>query len=106
MHRLELWLKANVHIPSRPDWRFVKLHTHGAPEANQEILLGRSMLEFHRGLQQRANADPNFHFHYVTAREMYNLAKAAEAGHVGTVANALDYELVSNIFNRPMALSA
>ena len=106
MHRLELWLKANVHIPSRSDWRFVKLHTHGAPESNQEVLLGQSMLEFHRGLQQRSSTDPNFHFHYVTAREMFNLAKAAEAGHVGTVADALDYELVSNIFNRPTALSA
>jgi hypothetical protein len=106
MHRLELWLKANVHVPSRPDWRFVKLYTHGALQANQEVLLGRSMLEFHRGLQQRASTDPNFHFHYVTAREMYNLAKAAEAGYVGTVAGALDYELVSNIFSRPMALSA
>jgi hypothetical protein len=106
MHRLELWLKANVHIASRPDWRFVKLHTHGAPQANQEILLGQSMLEFHRGLQQRASTDPNFQFHYVTAREMYNLAKAAEAGYVGTVAGVFDYELISNIFNRPLALSA
>jgi hypothetical protein len=105
MHRLELWLKANVHVPSRPDWRFVKLHTHGAPQANQEILLGQSMLEFHRGLQKRADADRKFHFHYVTAREMYNLAKAAEAKYVGTVADALDYELVSNIFNRPIALA-
>ncbi len=105
MHRLELWLKANVHIPSRPDWRFVKLHTHGAPQANQEILLGQAMLEFHRGLQKRADVDRHFHFHYVTAREMYNLAKAAEAKHIGTVADALDYELVSNIFNRPIALA-
>jgi hypothetical protein len=36
---------------------------------------------------------------------MYNLAKAAEAKYVGTVADALDYELVSNIFNRPIALA-
>jgi hypothetical protein len=105
MHRLELWLKANVHIPSRPDWRFIKLHTHGATEANQQILLGQSMLEFHRGLQERAGANRNFHFHYVTAREMYNLAKAAEAGYAGTVADALDYELVSNIANRSVALA-
>jgi len=105
MHRLELWLKANICVPSRPDWRFVKLHTHGAPEANQSILLGRSMSEFHRGLKERADADRNFHFHYVTAREMYNLVKAAEAGYGGTVAGALDYELVSNIFARPIALA-
>ena len=30
MRRLDLWLRANIHVRSRPDWRFVKLHTHGA----------------------------------------------------------------------------
>jgi hypothetical protein len=30
----------------------------------------------------------------VTAREMYNLARAAEAGWEGTVAGARDYELL------------
>jgi hypothetical protein len=105
MHRLDLWLKANVHVPYRPDWRFIKLHTHGAPEANQKILLGQSMLDFHRGLQQRAAANRHFHFHYVTAREMFNLAKAAEAGYAGRVAEALDYELIPNISARPLAVA-
>jgi hypothetical protein len=105
MRRLELWLKVNVSVPTRPDWRFVKLHTHGAPVANQKILLGQSMLEFHRGLQERATADRSFHFHYVTAREMYNLAKAAEAGHAGSVADALDFEVISNLVDRPTALA-
>ncbi|HEY1922510.1 MAG TPA: hypothetical protein VGG44_07065, partial [Tepidisphaeraceae bacterium] len=106
MHRLEHWLKANIHIPSRPDWRFVKLHTHGATEANQEILLDQSMVDFHRGLQKRADADPHFNFHYVTAREMYNLAKAAESGFAGEVAAALDYELVLDNRQRPIALAS
>ena len=26
--RLGAWLKANVHVPGRPEWVFVKLHTH------------------------------------------------------------------------------
>ena len=38
--------------------------------------------------------NPHFHYHYVTAREMYNLARAAEAGWTGSVAEARDYELV------------
>jgi hypothetical protein len=96
MHRLDLWLRANIHVRSRPDWRFVKLHTHGAPEANQEVLLGEAMIEFHRGLARRVQANQHFHFHYVTAREMYNLARAAGAGYSGEVAGALDYELVAN----------
>jgi hypothetical protein len=94
MRRLDLWLRASVQVARRPDWFFVKLHTHGAPERNQAVLLGPAMAEFHESLSRRAAGDPNFQFHYVTAREMYNLAKAAEAGYAGPVADARDYELV------------
>jgi len=93
--RLELWLKARVQVPTRPDWFFVKLHTHGAPENSHEALLGEPMVQFHRHLAERAASDPHFHYHYVTAREMCNLIKAAEDGWKGTIAEALDYRLVS-----------
>jgi hypothetical protein len=99
--RLDAWLKARIQVPTRPDWYFVKLHTHGAPEGNQRVLLGEPMREFHRELARRAKADRNFQFHYVTAREMYNLARAAEAGWQGTVAAARDYELVSGATAQP-----
>jgi hypothetical protein len=89
--RLDQWLRAHVHIPTRPDWVFVKLHTHGATEANQQVLLGDAMIEFHRLLARRAARDDRYQFHYVTAREMYNLAKAAEAGWTGSVASARNY---------------
>jgi hypothetical protein len=94
MHRLGAWLRARVQVPARPDWFFVKLHTHGAPEKNQRVVLGEPMVRFHEGLAERAARDPGFHFHYVTAREMYNLTRAAEAGWQGPVAAALDYELI------------
>jgi hypothetical protein len=88
--RLDQWLRAAVHIPSRPDWLFVKLHTHGATEANRRVLLGQPMVRFHQELARRARATSKFRFHYVTAREMYNLAKAAEAGWAGPVLQMLD----------------
>jgi hypothetical protein len=91
--RLDLWLRARVQVPSRPDWLFVKLYAHGAPEAGQSVVLGEPAVAFHRALARRAAEDPAFHYHYVTAREMYNLARAAEAGWRGTVQGALDYEL-------------
>lgn len=94
--RLELWLRARVQVPSRPDWRFVKLHTHGAAEQNQEVLLGQAMVHFHQMLAQRARLDANFHFHYVTAREMYNLVRAAEAGFKGSVNDGRDYEMIGS----------
>jgi hypothetical protein len=92
--RLDLWLKARIQVPTRPDWFFVKLHAHGAPEDSDEVLLGEAMVRFHRDLADRARRDPSFHYHYVTAREMYNLVKAAEAGWKGPVLDALDYRLV------------
>jgi hypothetical protein len=95
IERLDCWLRARVQVPSRPDWFFVKLHAHGANEASHEVLLGEPMVRFHEELARRARANPRFHFHYVTAREMYNLVKAAEAGWPGNVAGALDFELAS-----------
>jgi hypothetical protein len=92
--RLDLWLRACVQIPSRPDWYFVKLHTHGAPEPNQSVLLGAPMVQFHEALARRAEEDARFHVHYVTARELYNLARAAEAGWAGPVREARDFQLV------------
>jgi hypothetical protein len=94
--RLKLWLKARVQVPTRPDWFFVKLHTHGAKEANADVLLGEPMVRFHQALAEWAREDPEFHVHYVTAREMANLVRAAEAGWTGSVADARDFELVWN----------
>ena len=76
--RLELWLRASVKITTKPNWYFVKLHTHGANEPNQDVLLGEPMVRFHEALRERANRDAHFRFHYVTAREMANIALAAE----------------------------
>jgi hypothetical protein len=94
--RLKLWLKARVQVPTRPDWFFVKLYTHGAHEPNMPVLLGEPMVRFHQELTRWANEDSMFHFHYVTAREMYNLARAAEAGWQGSVEEARDFQLTFN----------
>lgn len=95
IERLDRWLQAGVQVPSRQDWFFVKLHTHGCEEQNHDVLLGQPMVRFHETLAQRADDNLHFHYHYVTAREMYNLVKAAESGYQGSVANALDFELAS-----------
>jgi hypothetical protein len=93
MARFAQWLRAGIHVPQRPDWRFVKLHTHGAIDSNRQVLLGPAMTHVHEALAQRAQRDRAFQYHYVTAREMYNLVRAAESGWTGSVKDALDYEL-------------
>ena len=97
VERLGNWLHAHVQVAERPDWYFVKLHCHGAEEHDHEALLGAPMVRFHEDLARLAKDNPKFHYHYVTAREMVNLIKAAQAGHQGPVAEALDWELVSNL---------
>jgi hypothetical protein len=95
--RLWQWVKARVQVAGRPDWFFVKLHAHGAPEHDHETLLGAPMVKFHEDLAALAKTNPKVHYHYVTAREMVNLIKAAQAGFTGGVAEALDWELLSNL---------
>ena len=94
MERLALWLQARVQVATRPEWFFVKLHTHGAIEPNQRVLLSDPMVVFHEGLAARAAAAKNFRFHYVTAREMYNLCRAAEARQSQAVSDCRDDELI------------
>jgi len=67
---------------------FVKLHCHGVWEPSQEVLLGDPMVRFHEELQRRSDEDPSFRFHYVTAREMANIALAAD-GNDGLSRNLL-----------------
>jgi hypothetical protein len=92
--RLDLWLRARVQVGSRPDWFFVKLHTHGATEPNQKVVLGEPMVRFHEELARRAAGSRDFCFHYVTARELYNLALAAESGWRGTIEAARDSRMM------------
>lgn len=77
-HRLDLWLKSNVRVCQQKTWAFVKLYTHGVNEPNQEVLLGPEMIAFHNEIKRLCETDPSFRVHYVTARELANLALAAD----------------------------
>ncbi|QDT03403.1 hypothetical protein K227x_17850 [Rubripirellula lacrimiformis] len=83
--RLKRWIDAGVIVQGQPNWRFVKLHTHGCEEANMEHLLGPAMDKFHRDLADYARSTANFEYYYVTAREMAALVHQAEAGYTAPV---------------------
>jgi hypothetical protein len=78
LQRLTMWINAGVCVAGREDWRFVKLHTHGAQEPNMEMFLGGAMRRFHEDLRQFADANRQLKYYYVTAREMAELVHAAE----------------------------
>lgn len=74
------WLKAGVHVAGRPDWLFVKLHTHGCKDGNIDMWLGPEAEQFHADLAEQARSHPRLKYHYVTAWEMAQLVHQAEAG--------------------------
>ncbi len=91
--RIRKWLDCNIHVRGRPDWLFVKLHTHGAIERDFDALFGDKAMLMHRELNTAYNDGKRFKLHYVTARQAFNIAKAAEHGKSGDPSNWVDFML-------------
>ena len=91
--RVHAWIRQNIHIAGRPDWIFVKVYTHGAPEAQAAALLGAGGRVMHETLSRHYNDGVHWKLHYVTAREMFNVAKAAMAGRSGDPSPYRNFEL-------------
>jgi len=83
--RAALWVNQRIGVKGRPDWVFVKVHTHGCQERNFGAALDGTL---HEALQQLP-----YKLHYVTAREVFNLIKAAEAGKTGDPNQFRDFVL-------------
>lgn len=91
--RVRTWTQQNIHIAGRPEWIFVKVYTHAAPEKVADSYLGAGGEILHRELTTRYNDGKNWALHYVTAREMYNIAIAAMEGQSGDPSAFRDYVL-------------
>jgi hypothetical protein len=91
--RVDLWIDQHIHVQGRPEWVFVKVHTHGTQEPDMETLLGEPIDKMHSYLESKYNDGKNFVLHYVSSRESYNIAKAAEAGLKGDPNQYRDYLL-------------
>jgi hypothetical protein len=90
--RADAWVRANIHVPQRPEWVFIKLFGHGAESpADMESVTGSEFDEMLGYLEQHYNDGRQYVLHYVSAREAYNIAMAAVDGHSGSPANYLDY---------------
>jgi len=91
--RIKTWVAQGIGVVGRPEWVFVKVHTHGAPEKQAASLLGDEGRALHRELTTRYNDGQNWRLHYVTAREMFNIALAAIDGKTGDPGAFRDYVL-------------
>jgi len=91
--RVDRWVKADVHVQGRPEWVFVKVHMHGARPENFSAYFGAWAGKLHERLGMRYNDGSAWRLHYATAREAYNLVKAAEAGKNGDPESYRDFLL-------------
>ena len=91
--RVDEWVRANIHVPGRPEWVFIKVWGHAA-SSDGEVADNLSGGTFERALErleQRYNDGSTYVLHYVTAREAYNVARAAAAGKGGDPTQYYDY---------------
>jgi len=97
--RIDQWVRTHVHVKGRPEWTFVKVHTHGARPQNYQRYFRESAGQLHQYLAGRYNDGSEWRLHYVTAREAYNIVKAAEAGLSGNPNTYRDF-LIAPYRNR------
>ena len=98
--RIRQWIDCHVHVAGRPEWLFIKLHTHGAVERDFDALFGERALRMHRTLAENYNDGRRFKLHYVTARQAFNLIRAAENDAQGDPSQFLDWELPPQVTSR------
>ena len=86
--RVDKWIDTDIHVRGRPEWIFVKIYSHGAQ--SEKVVLEHDMAWMLETLIQRCKAR-RIHLHFMTAREAYNVVKAAEAGKTGNPEDYRDF---------------
>jgi hypothetical protein len=94
LRRLQLWKRAAIAVRGRPDWIFIKLHCHGMDPRpkHEDAMLGAAMRRFLQELVEGA-PERGESIHFVSAREMVNIAVAACDGREGNPGQYRDYRL-------------
>jgi hypothetical protein len=99
--RVARWLRANIHVPERPDWIFVKMWAHGvSTKEDEEEVVGPRFEEMLTEFERAYNDGTRYVLHYITAREAYNLAMSASRGASGQPDQYIDIGIA------PLAMSA
>jgi len=104
--RLRLWKQAAITVAGRPEWVFIKLHTHGMDPNDMDTVLRQPMQRFLEELIAGAPARGEI-LHFVSAREMINIIVAACDGRQGNPGEFRDYRYrlrrMSSAVSRPQS---
>ena len=98
--RIRTWVAQHVHVKGRENWIMVKASCHGAEDRSRDAVLGDQADRMYRALEEEYRERPGYQLHYVTARELYNIIKAAEAGMKGNPGLYRDY-VIARYRNHP-----
>jgi len=91
LRRLQLWMRAAITVGGRPDWLFIKLHCHGMDPRDESSMGGEAAQHFMGELMGWVRENPVNRLHFVTGREMVNIALAAADGNEGNPSDYRDY---------------
>ena len=87
--RINAWIRQKIHVKGRPEWQFVKVFCHGAQD--HKSVVSSTTDRMHDYLEKMYNDGEKYRLHYVSAREAFNIVKAAEDGHQGNPNQFRDY---------------
>ncbi len=87
--RIDAWMRQKIHVKGRPEWQFVKVFCHGAQD--HKSVVSDTTDRMHSYIEEKYNDGEKYRLHYVTAREAYNIVKAAEDGKEGNPNSFRDY---------------
>jgi len=86
--RIEYWINSGIHVENRPEWLFIKLHTHGMQ--SRDVFLGQQLDSLHSNIEKYCSQE-DIRLHYASAREAYNIAIAAVANETDNPDNYRNY---------------
>ena len=95
--RIDSWIRQKIHVEGQPNWQFVKIFCHGAQD--HKSVVSDTTDRMFSYLESKYNDGKKYRLHYVTAREAYNIVKAAEDGKNGNPNEFRDY-LIPHPLNR------
>ncbi len=78
------WVKARISVAGRDEWIFVKTNIHSLGTGHKEKIFDVKIFDtLFSYLEQAFDDGKRYRLHYATAREAYNIVRAAEDGREG-----------------------